>query len=667
MRNPPPTTSYRAMALLDILKRNKEKPSAPRRKPSADRTIAETHAHGRILSTNVARQFYITLQEPHRIWKPNEHIVGDTTLEIKKDVTNVAIRLALVSEIRVKARGSSPTTLLTKRTEQLLERSTFLYGFDMAKEQQQQDKKSKQAASSNDNITADSNIAPANSESVTEDDEKDEHNDLLCDEEGNVKIINGLTKGIHKFPFRIRLPKNNKNMFSSLKFERGSVNYYLQCTLEPLSPTQSAKNYVSKCRHDFDVIVPLDVSNMPVPKPKTVVLQSFSGAAMAHKKSNSSGDAGSSMFSKLTNKSSESSSSDKSKSRSPESSSDKTVSISVSLARSGYVMGEVIPVKIALEHYKPYYHAAGIITTLVRICRVGSTSDTEGNPIEKFRKDICQNVSPLYVDPDTLKAHVLVHLKVPPDAFATFNPPNQLFSFQYYIEVMVTLSRKNLVYTESNTILGGAMNEHDEEVYQNMTNRTKVNEIASSKLYGIEKNIQKKVSSLVNTAAPADDNRYEPDEGTTIDGVNERETKIRYKDMVNVEHLKGLRNVTGMSIEIVVGTVRGNLEPERLEPVSSVVTSNKSIKTSLEIPKTQSAITDSVPVPLPAATPDTAASELNAWLSNGAYINTTYQPAPEYSPRVMVTPDTSILPLDDKQELERMRLKALESEPPENY
>ena len=531
------------MALLNILRRNKDKSTAPRRKPSAEHSLAETHIHGKILSTNVTRQFFITLEEPHRIWKPNEHIVGDTTLEIKKDITNVAIRLSLISEIKVKSRGNSPTTLMAKKSEQLLERSTFLYGFDMAKEQQ---KKKKAAASS-----AGTSETTATTEGYDSNSDGDE--EFPCNEEGNVKIVNGLTKGIHKFPFRIKLPQSSKNMFSSLKFERGSVNYYLQCTLEPLSPEQSAKNYVSKCRHEFEVIVPLDVSKIPVPKTKTVVLQSFSGAAMAHKKSNSSGDAGSSMFSKLTNKSSDSSSSDKSKSRGPETPTEKTVSISVSLPRSGYVMGEVIPVRITLDHYKPYYHAAGIITTLVRICRVGSTNEAGGNAVEKFRKDICQNVSPLYIDPDTLKAHILVHLKVPPDAFATFNPPNQLFSFQYYVEVMVTLSRKNLVYTESNAILGGAMDEHDEEVYQNMTNKVKINEIASSKLYGIEKNIQKKVTSLVNTAATNVDSRYEPQEGSTISGINEHETKIRYKDMVNVEHLKGLRNVTGMSIEIVVG------------------------------------------------------------------------------------------------------------------
>ncbi|KAG0654523.1 ph-response sensor protein [Maudiozyma exigua] len=640
------------MALLDVLKKNKYKNGFKKkevRNSGKESKMSLSNNGHNLLSNNVTRQFYITLAEPHRIWKPNEHIVGETTLEIKKDITNVAIRLSLICEMKVKTRGNSPTTLMSRKTTRLIERSTFLYGFDMSKEIQNK-------------VDESSNISsiPVSCASSTTSSHKFERtNDDLIDENGDIKIVNGLTKGIHKFPFRIKLPKNNKKLFSSIKFERGSINYFMQCTLEPLSSIQSESTCVSKCRNDFEVIVPLDVSHLPIPKTKSVVLQSFTGAPMVHKKSNSSGDAGSSLFSKLTNKSNDSNGSGTVTPRSNESSistpTEKTVNISVSLPRSGYIMGEVIPVKIEIDHYKPYYHAAGVIVTLVRICRVGTNNEADGIPIEKFRKDICQYVSPLYIDPETLRTNVLAHLKVPLDAFATFNPPNQFFSFQYYIEVMVNLSRKNLVYTESNKILGGAMDENDEEVYQNMNNKLKINKISSSKLFGLEKNIQQKMSALVNNND--DNNRYDQESETIgINGTNEQETKILYKDMVNVESIKGMRNVTGMSIEIVVGTTKESVKPDRLGLVEN--TNSEVIHHSIDSNEPEPSVT----------APQSDSSELNLWLSNYP-THCKSLPVPKYTPReeFPIGSKQPIIISEDKKELERLRLQELESEPPENY
>lgn len=630
------------MTLLSLLRKDKNKSAYKLKNRKESKSLGHSHS---ILSSNVTRQFYITLEEPHRIWKPNELIIGETTLEIKKDITNVAIRLSLISEIKVRTGYNAPSAMKTKKTTRLIELSTFLYGFDMAQE-----------FNNNRNGTNDSDSESPLSEN--NDPTKEEENEQDLDSENdNIKIVNGLTKSVHKFPFKIKIPKNNKNLFSSLKFEKGCINYYLQCTLEPLSNDQSEKTSIAKCRNDFAVIVPLDVSNLPIPKTKTVVLQPFSTSTIVHKKSNSSGDAASSMFSKSTNKSTDSNSSLCSKRADgpPE----KTVSISVGLSRSGFVMGEVIPIKISLQHYKPYFHAAGVITTLVRVCRVGTNDKNDGIPIEKFRKDICQCVSSLYVDPESLQAHILVHLKVPLDAFATFNPPNQLFSFQYYIEVMVNLSRKNIVYTESHKILGGTMDENDEAVYHSMNNKNKTNKISSSKLYGIEKNIQKKVFSFVNNTNDNDD--YDNDTNKAVSGVDDNESKILYNDMINVENLKGLRNVTGMSIEIVIGTVKANEKPERLKLNGTYNTETNSYDAQPTSNSNEQNIdpsaTTNISIP--------AANDLNNWLSN--YPHYDYmQPVPEYSP--VVSSNSSYKPVsDDKQELERSRLQALESEPPEEY
>jgi len=634
------------MALFDILKKEKSRHSFKRKEHNDNKsTVLTNNSHG-LLSSNITRQFYITFVEPHRIWKPNEHIIGETTLEIKKDITNIAIRLSLICEMKVKTRGNSPTTLMAKKSIRLIERSTFLYGFDMA-----QDKSHCTQSISTSSQNNDSNNVDINDSLTDENENGNEH----------MKVVNGLTKGIHKFPFRIKLPKNNKKLFSSIKFERGSINYYMQCTLEPLSSDQSEKTCVSKCRNEFEVIVPLDVSYLPIPKTKTVVLQSFTGTPMVHKKSNSSGDAGSSLFSKLTNKSNDSTSSG-SFSTKNDLIFDKTVNISVSLPRSGYIMGEVIPVKISVDHYKPYYHAAGVIVTLVRICRVGTNNETDGIPIEKFRKDICQCVSPLYIDPETLRANILAHLKVPLNAFATFNPPNQLFSFQYYIEVMVNLSRKNLVYSESHKILGGAMDENDEEIYQNMDNKFKTNKISSSKLFGLDKNIQQKVSALV-TNSNNNNELFEEEDTINMNNSSNHDSKILYKDMVNVESLKGMRNVTGMSIEIVVGTVKEIIKPDRLEPISKT---NSIQENHVKQNDTPDHHIDSIQTDSGLTVPVLNSSELNSWLSNYPTDYNTL-PLPKYSPRETSATVEPITASEDKQELERLRLQDLESEPPENY
>ena len=62
-----------------------------------------------MLAHNNVKQFRIDIDEPHRVWKPNENITGEAVIDIKRDITNVAIKLSLVCEVRVKT-GNSPTS-----------------------------------------------------------------------------------------------------------------------------------------------------------------------------------------------------------------------------------------------------------------------------------------------------------------------------------------------------------------------------------------------------------------------------------------------------------------------------------------------------------------------------------------------------------------------------
>lgn len=125
-----------------------------------------------------ARDFYINQESPHKVWKPNEQISGEAVLVLKDDLENVAVRLSLIGEVRIRGSGSKT------HCDQLFEKTTLVYG-----DQEE--------------------VAPESR-----------------------SIVNGLTKGEHRFPFRLKVP--SKNIFTSIKFERGSISYCIRCTLEPL-------------------------------------------------------------------------------------------------------------------------------------------------------------------------------------------------------------------------------------------------------------------------------------------------------------------------------------------------------------------------------------------------------------------------------------------------
>lgn len=541
------------MLILSLFKKDGQ-PSVLRRRSNG------TLNHLNIsLNASIVRQFYIELKEPHRIWKPEEYISGEAVLIIKRDITNIALRLILSSEIKVRA--GTGATGRRKRCETLFEKSTLLYG---------------------DNV---------------------KHG------VGNDKIINGLTKGEHRFPFRIRIPSGRK-VFSSIKFERGSIRHFLQCQIESAVLRQTDKP-VSFCQESFSVIVPTDVSELPPQKVKKVVLQS---ASMV-RRPRGMGDGSSSSLTKGTTLSTASNSSGGSNGES--STVDKTVTISVDIPHSGFAIGEIVPINVSVKHYKEFCHPAGLIVTLTRICRVSGGGKDE--PMETFRKDLCQSISPLYVDAKTLGSDVTVYLKIPIDTFSTFTSLPTYFIFQYYIEVVVNLSQKNIVYTESNRAIGVPSDT--------------VSSQQDANLEGNLNQLQRKLLMMVSN-------------DTSINDENNIESNIFYKDMVNVEKLKRQSNVTGMSIETVIGTIRSQASSSSNEP-------------SAELDQTTKVVNDLTESPLTSdiASPKRSGEE---WL-NPPYVYDQYPPVPQY------TPNGDVHIVDDKQEMEYIRLKQLESGPPTDY
>lgn len=522
-------------------------------------------------------EFQVDFDDVHRVWKPNETITGTVKLRLRRDIPDVWIRLSHVGECQLLS--NNPMTSSSQKpkcTDTVFCKSTNLYGSEQA---------------------------PLH-----------------------------LTTGEHKFPFSCKIA--NKNVVSSIEFKKGAIKYWVQSELH------SQRSPPIICKQRYQLVVPLDVSQLPKPEVKTVVLQSpNSGSTGSHmKRFIAAGSAdqqdGSSFLtrktggsSNVTNGSSSSNNSGNSNTSEPVDS--KTVKISVEIPCLGYTVGEEIPVKVNVSHYKQYSNPAGIISTLVRICRVSANRNSE--QIETFRKDICQSVAPLYTDPETHECSVNLRLKVPLDTFPTLDLKNKFFTFQYYVEILANLSRKNLVYTESNRLVGG---QEASDIPM------KSNKFA-----------------IVPKLWSADDVTSEENDSVTF-----------FQDLINVDRLKRLRNVTGMSIEVVIGTHREKHEPE--SPISPRFDSHT-------LNMAPGDVEQFYPNYAEAASPINQAydyllhshsqppSSTNILAESDMALHYPIDPVPSYSRKLEGFNRTPIPDVvDDKQELEQLRLKELESEPP---
>ncbi|CAL9728870.1 pH-response regulator protein palF/Rim8p [Monosporozyma unispora] len=533
------------------------------------------------------RQYYLALDEPHRLYKPGETLSGQLVLELKRDMIDLNLDLILCGQIKVKLRNSTGTGLKSMKPLDFLHKQTTLYGKN----------------------------------------HPNEHS--------------GLSQGVHKFPFNLKLPSKRK-LYNEIKFERGKVEYSLQSTISLLPKPMSNSNITSSssstvtttnsstlthCEIPFHIFVPLDVTPYATKhRNKTVVLQSsvpLTLTTSARLRNGSVEDRASSTFTQTSTNSSSfnmltggsNNNGDDNENNNDIDQSPKTVRISVSIPQSGFVIGESIPITINLQHYKEYFHSSGVVITLVRICRVGSV---ESMNMETFRKDVCQTVSPLVVDDSTnYQLNKTIPLRIPQDIFATFTTKrDDLFNFTYYVEVLVNLSRKNQVVTNNNVLLSNS----NGSISPTLT-----------RLKPSAHTIEQQSKLLRNKLLPMlldNDNITMENNGSDTGSMShplEDQTIFNDNDMINVETLKRQRNVTGMSIEIVIGNVR-----------------NIPILTSLPVSS-----------PLQPPPPQT--------LEN----------LPSYTPPIDTLQqdlvNESIRRNEDKQDLEHQRLQTMESEPPDMY
>lgn len=154
---------------------------------------------------------------------------------------------------------------------------------------------------------------------------------------------------------------------------------------------------------------------------------------------------------------------------------ERTITAIVELQKGGCLQGDVVPVKISVQHIRRIKSLHGVIVTLYRMGRIDSAPpllfkdlpEEEARRLEKeeyypksktglgglslssagscsvFRKDLSQAFAPLIIDPDTLTASLTTSVRVPVDAFPTIKGvPYEMISFKYHLEVIVDLGGK---------------------------------------------------------------------------------------------------------------------------------------------------------------------------------------------------------------------------------
>ncbi|OJD10510.1 hypothetical protein AJ78_08500 [Emergomyces pasteurianus Ep9510] len=315
-----------------------------------------------------------------------------------------------------------------------------------------------------------------------------------------------LIEGIYKFKFEMEFPAHR--LPSSITFERGTISYMLTSTITrptTISPTMS-------CDKRVMLLETIDVAPLPVPKPRIISLEPILRKSKARSKTKSTSGEHvaqnstlaepvpsamenrpplSPVPSELSNSSCMSNStqsfqviSEPNSAISPSvanddslstntSSFERTIKATTELSRPGGVPGDVLPLKITIQHTKAIRSPNGIIITLYRQGRidfhpaipVGHTGKGKKPVFEDyypksrtglgglsfgatrsssvFRKDLSQIFAPLIVDPVTLTATVKTSIRIPEDAFPTItHVPGGMISFRYYLEVVMDLRGK---------------------------------------------------------------------------------------------------------------------------------------------------------------------------------------------------------------------------------
>ncbi|KAJ8100460.1 hypothetical protein POJ06DRAFT_252774 [Lipomyces tetrasporus] len=365
-------------------------------------------------------EFYIVLDEPHRVWAPGDSVSGAVVLDLPKPVRTFQLRLRLLGQLTIRnplVKGPSFRHVLCHEEIVLWDAgerdSSDERVDDVDVSAVDLEAEAAAAAAAAASIESRVSVSPPNGSSISPVESTDSiepvrqsRRDRLL---GSVRRINSsqsvpsttstsasspvrrLPKGEHTFAFMFELPA--KGLMTSLEFEKGSIVYMLTASHHrpgPFPPITCHKLLSLQC--------PLDVADLPPPKPSMLSVEI--------QKKNRRRERG-------------------------------TATAIVETPAVGCLRGEVVPVKVTVRHVREVRNVTGVVITLLRISRV-CAHDLE--PLS-FRKDLVQTVAPLYIDSRTLTTTITANIRVPTDIFPTIDE-YPLVAFKYCLEVVLDLSGK---------------------------------------------------------------------------------------------------------------------------------------------------------------------------------------------------------------------------------
>ncbi|KAI0103169.1 hypothetical protein GGR51DRAFT_256995 [Nemania sp. FL0031] len=448
-------------------------------------------------SRNLA-DFHVRLKEPHRQYSAGDHVQGSVVLSVVKPIRITHLTVALHGYVRAFKNASAAAQLATTNP------AIALHG------------------GRNGRYHGNGHASLFQDEIV------------LCGE-------GRLQPSRWEFQFDLQFP--DLELPSSIDFERGTIGYFVTATLT--RPT--AITPTSSCEARVNLVERVDVGVVAVPKERKIFLQtmrrrpkkgksivpSAPPATKAHptlaELTESLSDRDSTratespnqsamnlgnpsarpdveelppnpilgdVQSEISGESAVSNNSGPYSSRGADASGESTtgskhsghdereITATIELLKGGCLPGDLVPVRIKVEHNRYMKSLNGIIVTLYRQGRVdyappissftglskedakklerddyyprsktglGGLSLSSAGSCSVFRKDLSQAMAPLIIDPNTLTANITTAVRVPEDAFPSIrNVPGGLITFKYHIEVIVDLGGR-LVGPSSST------------------------------------------------------------------------------------------------------------------------------------------------------------------------------------------------------------------------
>ncbi|KAK9479469.1 hypothetical protein V1514DRAFT_327993 [Lipomyces japonicus] len=347
-------------------------------------------------------EFYVVLDEPHKVWGPGDSVTGAVVLDLPKPVKTIQLRLRLLGQLTIRnplVTGSSFRRVLcheqiilwdasSSSTSSMSSSSSSLPS--PSRNHNDDDDAVINAVTSLDISNPNPNLTSSSS-SLSSTTSLPRPTSSQFSLQSTQVVAKKLPRGEHTFAFMFELP--SKGLMTSLEFEKGSIVYTLTASHHRPGPFPPAT-----CHKLLPVQCALDIADLPPAKPSMLSVEIS--------KKNRRRERG-------------------------------TATAIVETPSIGSLRGENLPVKITVRHVREVRNVTGVVITFLRISRV-CAHDFE--PLS-FRKDLVQTVVPLYIDGKTLTTTITANMRIPADIFPTIDE-YPLVAFKYCLEVVIDLSGK---------------------------------------------------------------------------------------------------------------------------------------------------------------------------------------------------------------------------------